>query len=165
MDNHDDDTFLLNENASPAFCEFPEPPALQPPSTRTAAQEVPTSPFADRMHGRYRTKELMSIWLLKLLWAISAPHHAYRSIMEIFADGQQAKASVTTTFWSRDAAIKHFADRFQLGPLQATTLTKRRFGQSYPCVMHQARVMIESLLYSSLMVEENMLFPNANDPM
>ena len=142
MDNHDDDTFLLDKNASPAFHEFPEPPAVLPFTAATASEDVPTSPFSDRMHVSYMAEELMSIRLLKLLWAIGAPHHAYRSIMDIFADGQQAKASVTTSFRSRDSAIKHFADRFQLGPLQATTLTKRRLGRSYPCVMHQACVMI-----------------------
>ena len=165
MDNHNDDTFLMDDNASPAFCELPEPPAGLPFTAATASEDVPLPPFSDRMHGCYSAEELLSIRLLKLLRAIGAPHYAYRSIMDFFADAQQAKASVTAGFRSRDSAIKHFADRFQLAPLQATTITKRRLGRSYPCVMHQARAMIESLLYSSLMVEANMLFPNSDDPL
>ena len=92
MDNHDDNTFLLDANASPALCEFLEPPALEHPRAAAAPQEVPGSPFADQMHGCYMAEALMSIRLLKLLQAIRAPHHVYRSIMDIFANGQQAKA-------------------------------------------------------------------------
>jgi hypothetical protein len=33
-------------------------------------------------------------------------------------------------------------------------------GCSYPMVLHDAEVMVQSLLKSSLMVEENMLFPD-----
>ena len=38
-------------------------------------------------------------------------------------------------------------------------------GRSYPVVLHDAEVMVNSLLKSSLMVEENMLFPDMSDPL
>jgi hypothetical protein len=38
-------------------------------------------------------------------------------------------------------------------------------GRSYPVVLHDAEVMVQSLLKSSLMVEENMLFPDMDNPL
>ena len=46
-----------------------------------------------------------------------------------------------------------------------TTLTKTVHGRSYPVVVHDAQAMVQSLLYSGLMQESNMLFPNLNDPL
>jgi hypothetical protein len=79
----------------------------------------------------------MSLKLLKLLRLTGAPHYAYRSIMDIFA-GTLASKIVTAgaTFRRRDKAIKHFANR-----------------------------LVQLLLKSSLMVEENMLFPDMDNPL
>jgi hypothetical protein len=38
-------------------------------------------------------------------------------------------------------------------------------GRTYPVVLHDAEVMVQSLLKSSLMVEENMLFPDMDNPL
>jgi hypothetical protein len=80
--------------------------------------------------------------------------------MDIFSDALASKiVTAGATFHQRDTAIKHFAKRFRLEKLYPTTLTKHMNGRSYPVVLHDAEVMVQSLLKSSLMVEENMLFP------
>jgi hypothetical protein len=109
---------------------------------------------------------MMSLKLLKLLRLIGAPNYAYRSIMDIFADALSSKVVTTgSIFRQRDTAIKHFANRFRLEKLYLTTLTKHMNGRSYPVVLHDAEVMVQSLLKSSLMVEENMLFPDMDNPL
>ena len=42
-------------------------------------------------------------------------------------------------------------------------LTKHLKDRSYPVVQHDCEVMIKSILFSSLMVEENMLFVDPNN--
>jgi hypothetical protein len=84
--------------------------------------------------------------------------------MDIFADALASKFfTAGATFRQRDTAIKHFANRFRLEKLYPTTLTKHMNGCSYPVVLHDAEVMVQSLLKSSLMVEENMLFPDMDN--
>jgi hypothetical protein len=109
---------------------------------------------------------MMSLKLLKLLRLIGAPNYAYQSIMDIFVD-PLASTVVTTgsIFCQGDTAIKHFANRFCLEKLYPTTLTKHMNGCSYPVVLHDAEVMVQLLLKSSLMVEESMLFPDMDNPL
>jgi hypothetical protein len=84
--------------------------------------------------------------------------------MDIFADALASKVvTAGATFRQRDTAIKHFANRFRLEQLYPTTLTKHMNARSYPVVLHDAEVMVQLLLKSSLMVEENMLFPDMVD--
>jgi hypothetical protein len=106
----------------------------------------------------------MSLKLLKLLRLTGAPHYAYTSIMDIFADALASKiVTAGATFCQSDTAIKYFAKRFCLEKLYPTTLTKYMNGRTYPVVLHDAEVMVQ-LLNSSLMVEENMLFPDMDNP-
>lgn len=122
--------------------------------------------FTDRLRGQHTSEEILSLKLLKLLRSIGAPMYAYRHIMDIFVGSSASQVvSVGSTFRQRDTAIKHFAKRFRLHKLFPTTLTKHMNGRSYPVVLHDAEVMVNSLLKSSLMVEENMLFPDMSDPL
>jgi hypothetical protein len=122
--------------------------------------------FTDRLRGQHTAKAIMSLKLLKLLRLTGAPHYAYTSIMDIFADALASKiVTAGATFRQHDTAIKHFAKRFRLEKLYPTTLTKHMNGCSYPVVLHDAEAMVQSLLKSSLMVEENMLFPDMDNPL
>ncbi len=122
--------------------------------------------FTDRLRGQHTAEEIMSLQLLKLLRAIGAPNYAYRAVMDIFSEAVAAKVvSPGSNFRQRETAIEHFANRFCLQKLYPTTLTKHMNGRSYPVVLHDAEVMINSLLKSALMVEENMLFPDMDDPL
>jgi hypothetical protein len=47
--------------------------------------------FTDRLRGQHTAKEIMSLKLLKLLCLTGAPHYAYTSIMDIFADTLASK--------------------------------------------------------------------------
>jgi hypothetical protein len=86
--------------------------------------------------------------------------------MDIFADALASKmVTAGATLRQRDTAIKHFANRFRLEKLYPTTLTKHMNGCSYPVVLHDAEVMVQSLLKASLMVEENLLFPDMDNPL
>jgi hypothetical protein len=112
----------------------------------------------------YGAEEIMSLKLLKLLRLTGAPHYAYISIMDIFAGALASKiVTAGATFRQRDTAIKHFANRFRLEKLFPTILTKYMNGRTYPVVLHDAEVMVQSFLKSSLMVEENMLFPDMDN--
>ena len=79
-------------------------------------------------------------------------------VMDLFSDAAQAKVSLSSTFKSREAAIKHFCKHFGLEPLAPMTLTKHLQDRAYPVVQHDYEVMIKSILFSSLMVEENIIF-------
>jgi hypothetical protein len=86
--------------------------------------------------------------------------------MDIFADALASKiVTAGATFRQRDTAIKDFSNQFRLEKLFPTTLTKDMNGRTYPLVLHDAEVMVQSLLKSSLMVEENMLFPDMDNPL
>jgi hypothetical protein len=122
--------------------------------------------LTDRLRGQLTAEEIVSLKLLKLLRLTGAPHHAYGSIMDIFADAFASKVvTAGATFHSHDTAIKHFANWFRLENLYLATLTKPMNGRSYPVVLHDAEVVVQLLLKSSLMVEENMLFPNMDKPL
>jgi hypothetical protein len=121
--------------------------------------------FTDRLRGQHTAEEIMSLKLLKLLRLTGAPHYAYTSIMDIFAGALASKiVTAGATFRQRDTAIKHFAKQFRLEKLYPTTLTKYMNGRTYPVVLHDAEVMVQLLLKSSLMVEENMMFPDMDSP-
>jgi hypothetical protein len=99
--------------------------------------------FTDRLRGQHTAEEIMSLKLLKLLHLTGAPHYAYPSIMDIFADALASKVvTAGATFCQHDTAIKHFANRFRLEKLYPTTLKKHMNGRSYPVVLHDAEVMI-----------------------
>jgi hypothetical protein len=122
--------------------------------------------FTDRLRAQHTAEEIMSLKLLKLLRLTGAPHYACTSIMDVFADALASKmVTAGATFRQRDMAIKHFAKRFRLEKLYPTTLTKHMNGCTYPVVLHDAEVMVQLLLKSSLMVEENMLFPDMDNPL
>jgi hypothetical protein len=89
--------------------------------------------FTDRLRRKHTAKEIMSLTLLKLLRLTGAPHYAYASIMDIFADALVSKiVTAGATFRQRNRAIKHFAKQFLLEKLYPTTLTKHMNGRSYP---------------------------------
>jgi hypothetical protein len=123
--------------------------------------------FTDRLRSQHTAKEIMSLKLLKLLRLTGAPHYAYRSIMDIFADALASKIVTGTgaTLRQRDTAIKHFANGFRLEKLYQTTLTKHMNGRSYHVVLHDTEVMVQLLLKSSLMAEEYMLLPDMDNPL
>jgi hypothetical protein len=122
--------------------------------------------FTDRLQGEHTAEEIMSLKLLKLLRLSGAPHYAYTSIMDIFANTLASKiVTAGATFRQHDTAIKHFAKQFRLENLYPTTLTKHMNGRTYPMVLHEAEVMVQSLLKSSFSVEENMLFPDMDNPL
>jgi hypothetical protein len=122
--------------------------------------------FTDGLRGQHTAKEIMSLKLLKLLRLTGAPHYVYTSIMDIFADALASKiVTAGATFRQCNTANKHFANRFRLEKLYPTTLTKHMNGCTYPVVLHDAEVMVQLLLKSSLMVEENMLFPDMDNPL
>lgn len=100
----------------------------------------------------------MSLRLLKLFFAIGAPNYAYRFVMDIFADSSAAQVvTVGSTFHPRDTTIKHF--------MFPATLTKHMNCHFYPVVLRDAEVMINLPLKSSLMVEENIFFPDMSNPL
>ena len=136
------------------------------PVTLDQASSSGGTPFPDQfLPGQKSPEEVFAISLLKLLRSINAPNNAYRQVMELVIDVTHAGVKVTNKFKERDVTIRHFARRFKLETLYPTTLTKRMYGRTYPIVLHDAKTMVESILYSSLMREENMLFPNMDDPL
>jgi hypothetical protein len=88
--------------------------------------------FTDRLRGQHTAEEIMSLKLLKLFRLTGAPHYAYTSIMDIFADILASKmVTAGATFRQRDTAIKHFAKQFRLEKLYPTTLTKHMNGVAH----------------------------------
>jgi hypothetical protein len=69
--------------------------------------------------------------------------------------------TITTTFRHRHTAINRFSQQFSTKGLYPTVLT-----QPSPLLpVHNAQVMIESLLYLSLAKDDNnLLFPNPDNP-
>jgi hypothetical protein len=165
LDTEDRQDIMLDTDESFAF---KDDEVIMDASTNVfdVDDEVDLLQFTDRLRGQHTAEENMSLKLLKLLRLTGAPHYAYRSIMDIFADALASKiVTAGATFCQRDTAIKHFAKRFRLEKLYLTTFTKHMNGHSYPVVLHDAEVMVQSLLKSSLMVEENMLFPDMDNPL
>ena len=164
----EDDTFLHDD----LFCGFHDTPFGHASIDDWGMDELGkdegqpgSSPFYDRLDGKYTVEEMLSLRLLKLLRALKAPNYAYGKIMALFSDASLAEVSFSSCFKSRSAAIKHFGRRFGLQSLAPMTLTKHFRDRSYPVVVHNSGAMIKSLLFSSLMVEKNMIFPNADNPL
>jgi hypothetical protein len=124
-------------------------------------------PFFDKGHGTYSSVERLSIRLLRILRDIGAPFDTYGTIMEMVADAVRDKVFITTTYRSRDSAIKHFSDRYELSSMYPSFKAQPSpDGRVYPVVVHDAKAMIESLLYSPLMDnDDNLLFPNPENPL
>jgi hypothetical protein len=123
--------------------------------------------FFDKGHENYSAVERLSIRLLRILRDIGAPFDTYGTIMEMVSDAVRDKVFITTTYRSRDNAIKHFANRYELSSMYPTFKTQPSpDGRVYPVVVHDAKAMIESLLYSPLMDNhDNLLFPNPDNPL
>jgi hypothetical protein len=124
--------------------------------------------YADRMHGCFTNEEILSIHLLGIMREIGAPLKTYGRIVSLFKDVITEGDPITSTFRHRHSAINHFMHRFSMKGLYPTILTQpspmnNRF---YPVPVHNAQTMIESLLYSSLAMDDNnLLFPNPDDPL
>jgi hypothetical protein len=129
--------------------------------------DITDKPFVDKGYGNYSAVERLSIRLLRILRDIGAPFETYGTIMEMVSDAVRDKVFITTTYRSRDNAMKHFAERYELSKLYPTFKTQPSpDGRVYPVVVHDAKAMIESLLYSPLMDDmDNLLFPNPENPL
>jgi hypothetical protein len=129
--------------------------------------DIADKPFMDKGYGNYSAVERLSIRLLRILRDIGAPFETYGTIMEMVSDAVRDKVFITTTYRSRDNAMKHFADRFELSTMYPSFKTQPSpDGRVYPVVVHDAKAMIESLLYSPLMDDmSNLLFPNPENPL
>jgi hypothetical protein len=94
--------------------------------------------------------------------AIRAPSYAYQKVMKIIQDATHQNIKITSTFSTRKSSLAYLIKRFQLTPLLPKVHTKTGTDhREYPCVVHDARAMIESLLYSELAKDDrNLLFPN-----
>ena len=92
----DDDNFLVSPNETFEYEALPPLPI--DPSNECSFDAANEPIMGDCMNGRYTAEERLSLGLLQLLCKISAPKYAYASIMALFADATQAKATVTTTF-------------------------------------------------------------------
>jgi hypothetical protein len=123
--------------------------------------------FFDKGHGKYSSVECLLIRLLRILRDIGAPFDTYGTIMEMVADAVRDKVYITTTYCSWDNTIKHFANCYELSSMYPSFRTRPSpDGQVYPVVVHDAKAMIESLLYSPLMDNnKNLLFPNPKNPL
>jgi hypothetical protein len=124
--------------------------------------------YTDRGNGCFTNEEILSIRLLGIMREIGAPLKTYGRIVSLFKDVITERVAITSTFRHRHTAIKHFSNRFCMKRLYPTVLTQaspfnNRF---YPVPVHNAKAMIESLLYSSLAKDDsNLLFPNPEDPL
>jgi hypothetical protein len=124
--------------------------------------------YTDRCNATFTTEEILSIRLLEIMRDIGAPLKTYGRIVALFKDVIIEQEPITTTFLHRHTAINHFSNRFCMKGLYPTILTQpspvnNRF---YPVPVHNAQAMIESLLYSSLAMDDNnLLFPNPDDPL
>jgi hypothetical protein len=116
----------------------------------------------DKGYGNYLAVERLSICLLRILRDIGAPFETYGTIMEMVSDAVCDKVFITTTYRSRENAMKHFANCYELSMMYPSFKTQPSpDGWVYPVVVHDAKAMIESLLYSPLMDDtDNLLFPN-----
>ena len=127
-----------------------------------------TKMHTDRGDGNFTKEEILSIGLLGIMRDIGAPLQTYGRIVALFKDVITEQEPITTTSRQRDTAIKHFSTRFCMKGLYPTILTQpspinNRF---YAVPVHNAQARIESLLYSSLAMDDNnLLFPNPDDPL
>ncbi len=135
--------------------------------TRFDVDDDLDNPFRDVLRGRFTPEETLSINLLRLMRAIRAPSYAYQKVMKIIQDATHQNIKITSTFSTRKSSLAYLIKRFQLTPLLPKVHTKIGTDhREYPCVVHDARAMIESLLYSELAKDDrNLLFPNPDDPL
>ena len=99
--------------------------------------------------------------------AIRAPTYAYKKVMKLIQDSTHQNIKITSTFSTQKSSLAFLIKRFKLSPLLPQVNTKIGTDhREYPCVVHDARAMIESLLYSKLAQDDsNLLFPNPDDPL
>ena len=96
---------------------------------------------------------------------IKAPHYAYGQIMNLVETFILNKVtSIEHSLRSRKSALDNFARRFQLRPLRPDAKTVQHKSEKVEVVTHNAYGMTMSLLKSTIVNEENMLFPNKEDP-
>jgi hypothetical protein len=175
MDPANEEIFSDDEQSVPGdghdFWEIP-PPVDNMPNNHFNLEEERmfenAKMYTDRGNGCFTNKEILSIRLLGIMREIGAPLKTYGRIVSLFKDVITERVAITSTFRHRHTAIKHFSDRFCMKKLYPTVLTQtspfnNRF---YPVPVHDAKAMIESLLYSSLAKDDsNLLFPNPEDPL
>jgi hypothetical protein len=114
LDTEDRQDIMLDTDKSFAF---QEDEVIMDASTHLfdVNDEDDSLQFSDRLRGQHTAKEIISLQLLKLLRLTGAPHYAYQSIMDIFADALASKVvTAGATFRQRDTAIEHFANQFRL---------------------------------------------------
>ena len=147
FDGIDDDAFILG--------------------TRFDLEDDLDNPFRDVLRGKFTPEETLSINLLRLMRAIQAPTYAYKKVMKLIQDATHQNITITSTFSTRKAALAFLTKRFKLSSLLPQVHTKIGTDQrAYPCVVHDARAMIESLLYSELAQDDrNLLFSNPDNPL
>ena len=126
-----------------------------------------TAPFADWVHGAFTCAEQLSIQLLAILRCIGAPNYVYGEIVDIIVDALRHNVFLTSTFLDRSLTLNHLAQRFSMQPLfpKVGTIASPD-GRSFLLITHCAKLMIKSLLTSSLMEDDsNLLLPDLNDPL
>ena len=122
--------------------------------------------FDDMAHGAHTHLEKFSLELLALLRNINAPNYTFQKIMIIINKHLLNKVtSIVAPFMNRTTTIKHFASRFNMHTLQPSIRQLEYKDKIYQVVVHNAYSMIMSLLQSDLFIDENVLFPDADDPL
>lgn len=128
-------------------------------------QEAYDSVFVDQGHGTCTDEDRFALSLLTLMKHICAPHYAYGQIIELIETYILNKVtSVHPSLRSRKTAIAQFARRFQLEPLAPDAKKIEFKSKKVEVVTHNGYGMTMSLLKSNTNKEENMLFPNKEDP-
>ena len=122
--------------------------------------------FHDQAHGAHTHLEKFSLELLMLLRNINAPNYTFQKIMIIINKHLLNKVTnIVAPFMNRATTIKHFASRFNMHTLQPSIRQLEYKDKIYQVVVHNAYSMIMSLLQSDLFIDENVLFPNPDDPL
>jgi hypothetical protein len=100
LDTEDIQDIMLDTDESFAF---QEDEVIMDASTNVfdADDEDDSLQLTDRLRSQHTSAIIMSLKLLMLLRLTGAPHYAYRSIMDIFADGLPPKLSLP---------VQHFVD-------------------------------------------------------
>jgi hypothetical protein len=147
FDGIDDDAFILG--------------------TRFDLEDDLDNPFQDVLRGKFTPEETLSINLLYLMRAIQAPTYAYKKVMQLIQDATHQNITITSTFSTCKAALAFLTKCFKLSSLLPQVHTKIGTGKrAYPCVVHDAGAIIESLLYSKLAQDDsNLLFSNPDNPL
>jgi hypothetical protein len=135
-------------------------------NTETVFHET-NNAFADRFDGAFSQGEKLCVRLLAILRRIGAPNYVYGEIMDIMDDALRHNVTLTSTFRDRTLALNHLAQRFSMQPLfPKVDSIASPDGRVFPLITHRAKSMIQSLLTSPLMEDDNnLLFPNLADPL